>query len=145
MNIYFFFFIMGMVCIYYLQDKMIFVMWKYDQIIQDIFGLKNGMGWNSSFMLLIVSNGGFKMINWDGCIEECVIVSGMNFILILVGVKDFDIDIVFVVSDKIMFWGLVFFDVIYMCQGIGISMNNWNCSMIILMDEYGNGLYYVCL
>lgn len=143
-NTYFLFFITGTVCTYYSQDKTTLVTWKYDQITQDISGLKNGTGWNSSFTLPIASNGGSKTINWDGCIEERATVSGTNFTPIPAGAKDLDIDTAPVASDKTTLWGPALPDVIYTRQGTGTSTNNWNRSMITSTDEYGNGSYYAC-
>lgn len=84
----------------------VFKGWHYGQINVNVSPLKNGSGvsWNSQFPLAIAANGGQRVVDWDGCIEERQTVSQTSYSPIPAGAKDLDIDLAPDVNDDTTRW-----------------------------------------
>ncbi len=66
--------------------------WRYDSIVTDIRGLKNGSVWRNSFTMPLNNDGSNRTINWDGCIEERQTVRATTYDPIPANAYDLDID-----------------------------------------------------
>lgn len=120
-----------------------FSKWHYDQIAQNVSGLKGGMGWNTSFSLPLGANGTAKTITWDGCIEERATTRTTNYSPIPAAAADLDIDLT-PTGDANSKWGFALPGLLYTRQGSGTSTSNWNTAATDTTTDYGNGSAYAC-
>jgi hypothetical protein len=74
----------------------------------------------------IGTNGVWKTINWDGCIEERQTVVQSSYSPIPSGAKDLDIDLVPSTSDSTTQWGPMLPDLVYTYGSTNTSTTSWS-------------------
>lgn len=118
--------------------------WRYGPISHDVSALKNGMGWNNSFVLPIGTGFTNKTITWDGCIEERETVRETDYDPIPADANDLNIDLVPNSGDEETLWAPLLPGLIYTRNDVSGNGSNWNLAEITTTTEYGNGSSYFC-
>lgn len=120
------------------------VTWEYAPIEQDVSGLKNGTGWNASFIRPIGDGASAKTINWPGCIEERKTVPTSTFTSITSDMNDLNIDMV-PTSNADTQWKPWLPDLIYTRQSTSSSGTaGWNRATVRDTKTYTNSSYAAC-
>ncbi len=117
--------------------------WTYGSLPVDVSGLKNGTGWNPSFVRPIGTGGSNVTLNWEGCIEERATVRATGYSPIPAGAKDLDIDLVPSAGDVSTLWapavpGLIF------TRNQTSGGGNWDLAQVTTTDDYINASQYFC-
>lgn len=112
--------------------------YHYDKITQNVSGLKNGTGWNSSIVVPVGDYGTGKTVAWGGCIEERQTVRTLDYDPIPTDAFDLDIDMV-PTGDVRTQWGFALRDMIFTRKG-----SNLNIDPVYTTDDYSSVHNFVC-